>query len=136
MREGGGDQPLRHPLPAMVRQHEHVRDVGEGRGVRHHAQERDLHSVLNFTRDVIASRQASSALRRGDFEVLEKSENVLAFLRDDGDESVLCVFNLGHGEAAYHAQGDWAVLQSLENASPSKAQLPLLSGYIARKIVR
>ena len=100
------------------------------------AQEDDPHSVLNFTREAIALRQASSALRRGDFEVLEQSENILAFLRTDDDETVLCVFNLGHRDAAYHAEGDWQLLQSLNNATHESAALPALGGYIARKRVQ
>jgi alpha-glucosidase len=59
------------------------------------AQEADPNSVLAFTREIVALRKASAALRVGEFVVLEAPEPVLMFERNAADERVLCVFNLG-----------------------------------------
>jgi alpha-glucosidase len=51
--------------------------------------------MLAFTREMIALRRASSALREGDFIALDAPEPVLAFERRADDERMLCLFNLG-----------------------------------------
>jgi alpha-glucosidase len=52
-------------------------------------------SVLNFTRALLKIRQASSALRRGDIAFVDAAPPMLVFRRSEGDETVLCIFNLG-----------------------------------------
>ena len=64
-------------------------------------QEGDSESVLAFTRDLIAVRQASGALRLGDIAFVDAGADLLAFTRAVEDERVMCVFNLG-GQAV-----DW-----------------------------
>jgi alpha-glucosidase len=55
----------------------------------------DADSVLAFTREMIALRRASVALRQGDFIALNAPEPVLAFERRSEDHRVRCYFNLG-----------------------------------------
>jgi len=57
-------------------------------------QEADPGSVLHAYREIIAFRQSNASLRLGDTRFLDTPEPVLAFLREAGDEAILCVFNL------------------------------------------
>ncbi len=55
-------------------------------------------SMLNFTRDIIAYRQNSQALRLGDITLLSKDktqEDMVIFTRQYENEVVLCIVNLG-----------------------------------------
>ncbi len=52
-------------------------------------------SMLASTREMIALRRASPALREGDFVALDAPEPVLAFERVASGERLLCLFNLG-----------------------------------------
>ncbi len=59
------------------------------------AQARNPHSLLNFTRRLIAMRNGSRAFGRGTLRFLEPgNRKVLAYLREYRDQSVLCVANL------------------------------------------
>lgn len=58
------------------------------------AQEADPASLLNFTRSMLALRKAYPALRLGSLEVLAADAACLAFRREYGAQSLLCVFNL------------------------------------------
>ncbi len=59
------------------------------------AQDRDPHSLLNWTRRVLAVRRQHRAFGRGGFRLLyPKNRKVLAYLREYGDETLLCVANL------------------------------------------
>ncbi len=53
------------------------------------------HSVLNFTRRMLAVRAGSPALRLGNVAFTPAQDGVLAFTRQHGKETVLCVFNPG-----------------------------------------
>jgi len=60
------------------------------------AQQSDAHSVLNFTRRMIAVRRSSAALREGDFRPLDDPHpHLIEFERQAGDQRVRCYFNLG-----------------------------------------
>ncbi len=59
-----------------------------------HEQAAEPGSVLNFYRALLAWRREQSALRSGDISFLDIPEPGLAFLRSDGDDTLLCVFNL------------------------------------------
>lgn len=52
-------------------------------------------SMLAFTREAIALRRASEALREGEFIALDAPEPVLAFERRANGERITCLFNLG-----------------------------------------
>jgi alpha-glucosidase len=58
------------------------------------AQENDLDSILSFARVMIALRKASAALREGDADMIPAPPSVFAMLRAQGQERVLCAFNL------------------------------------------
>ena len=59
------------------------------------AQETDANSYLNWTRYLVAARQVQPALRAGTLAWVETGyAAVLAFRRAEGDNRVLCVFNL------------------------------------------
>ncbi|MCO5064016.1 MAG: alpha-glucosidase family protein [Rhizobiaceae bacterium] len=55
----------------------------------------DRHSVLEHYRRFIAFRRAHPAFAKGEIEFIEAPEDVVAFLRSFGNETILCVFNLG-----------------------------------------
>ncbi len=55
----------------------------------------DVHgSVLTHYRDVLALRKSHACLRDGDFEFVETNQDLLAFKRTKGNESMLFVYNL------------------------------------------
>ncbi len=59
------------------------------------AQTRDPHSLLNWTRRVLAVRRQHRAFGRGGFRLLyPKNRKVLAYLREYQQETLLCVANL------------------------------------------
>jgi len=59
------------------------------------AQLRDPHSLLNWTRRMLAIRKRHMAFGRGSFRLLYPgNRKILAFLRAYGDETILCVANL------------------------------------------
>ena len=70
------------------------------------AQARDSHSLLNWTRRMLATRKRSRAFGRGSMRLLyPNNRKVLAYLRDheneDGQtETILCVFNLSRAAQA------------------------------------
>src|SRR5262249_1368141 len=51
-------------------------------------------SVLAYARKLLAGRRASAALTLGDISVLESAAPVLAYLRQNEGERVLCIFNM------------------------------------------
>lgn len=59
------------------------------------AQQRDAHSLLNWTRRMLAKRQQKRAFGRGALQFLYPgNRKVLAYLRELGEEVLLCVANL------------------------------------------
>ncbi|MFT8244364.1 maltose alpha-D-glucosyltransferase [Roseomonas sp. BN140053] len=59
------------------------------------AQMRDAHSLLNWTRRMLATRRQSRAFGRGTMRLLYPgNRKVLAYLREYEGETILCVFNL------------------------------------------
>ena len=62
------------------------------------AQQRDPGSLLNWMKRLIAVRKAHPAFGRGSLRFLRPgNRKVLAYLRETGEETVLCVANLGRG---------------------------------------
>src|SRR5688572_24703428 len=60
------------------------------------AQSRDPGSLLNWTKRMLATRKTSRAFGRGRLTLLRPgNRKVLAYLRELGDEAILCVANLG-----------------------------------------
>jgi maltose alpha-D-glucosyltransferase/alpha-amylase len=65
------------------------------------AQLRDGHSLLNWTRRMLAVRKRSHAFGRGSMRLLYPgNRKVLAYLREWGEDTVLCVFNLSRSAQA------------------------------------
>ena len=59
------------------------------------AQQRDAHSLLNWTRRMLAKRQQTRAFGRGGLRfIFPGNRKVLAYLREHQDEVLLCVANL------------------------------------------
>jgi alpha-glucosidase len=57
-------------------------------------QKADMGSMLHWSRTAIALRRAHPALRTGSVHVIHADDALLAFERCEGDERLLCVFNL------------------------------------------
>ncbi len=65
------------------------------------AQTRDPHSLLNWTRRMLAVRGKHQAFGRGILRFLfPKNRKILAYLREDEGETLLCVANLAHSPQA------------------------------------
>ena len=65
------------------------------------SQEADEGSTLAFSRALLALRRASPALARGDLEMIAAPEPILAFVRREAAEQVVCVFNMGAVPAVF-----------------------------------
>jgi alpha-glucosidase len=79
---------------------------GETDTINVEAQRSDPASMLAFVRDLIGRRRASPALRRGGIALLDGgSPDVLAWLREDGDERWLVALNFGSTATAFALDG-------------------------------
>ncbi|MFA6157596.1 alpha-glucosidase [Mesorhizobium sp.] len=58
-------------------------------------QQGDEHSLLEHYRRFLAFRRMHPALAKGDISFLESEGDVVAFTRREGNEQIVCVFNLG-----------------------------------------
>ncbi|MCC0044231.1 MAG: alpha-glucosidase [Brucellaceae bacterium] len=65
------------------------------------AQEAPAGSVLNAYRRMISLRRTHQSLRNGSIRLVPSVGNVLAFIREGDDESILCVFNFADDEAEW-----------------------------------
>ncbi|UFN47284.1 maltose alpha-D-glucosyltransferase [Roseomonas sp. OT10] len=65
------------------------------------AQSRDAHSLLNWTKRMLATRKRSQAFGRGAMRLLYPgNRKALAYLREYEGETILCVFNLSRSAQA------------------------------------
>ena len=64
-------------------------------------QEADPDSLLHHYRHLLEWRRGQPALIDGDMQLLSKHEQVLAFVRGEGDQRVLCAFNLSERAATF-----------------------------------
>jgi alpha-glucosidase len=95
-------------------------------------QQADTDSILNWTRRLIALRNASPVLREGSIRLLdEASDQIVAFQRELGGEGVACVFNLSGAPAANPALRGKALI-AIGGADPEATHLPPASGYIVK----
>jgi glycosidase len=60
------------------------------------AQTNDPASLLSYYRDWIAARKRAAGLMKGDITPLESGAQILAFIRDSGDDRVLVVHNVSN----------------------------------------
>jgi alpha-glucosidase len=96
------------------------------------AQNADADSILSWTRQLVAVRARSQALRQGSIHLLdEQSDQIVAFLREHEGERVACVFNLS-GAPAPNPVTNGTVLASSGGADTVAPTLPPASGFIAR----
>ena len=86
-------------------------------------QDADTGSLLNWTRRVIATRNAHRALRNGDLRMLYNDDALLAFEREGDGERLLCVFNFGDTARAWPegVSHDGSVLIGTQDAIDSLA---------------
>ncbi len=96
------------------------------------AQERDGHSLLNWTKRMLAVRREYQAFGRGTQRFLKpRNRKVLAYLREDGEDTILCVGNLAASAQAVELDlaeynGRVPVELSGETVFPAIGQLPFL----------
>lgn len=77
-------------------------------------QEADDLSVLAHYRDVLAFRASHAALRDGDMTFIETNEDVLAFIRQKGEEHLLFVFNMRRGPQQITLPSHLVVTQAID----------------------
>jgi alpha-glucosidase len=97
------------------------------------AQQADKDSTLNFARRVIALRRQHPALRTGSLKAIAAPEPLLVFTRGDGDEALLCVFNLGGRAIPWTLPEGWRVAESANLSDPGAGELPSLAGLVAQR---
>jgi alpha-glucosidase len=106
--------------------------VGQGHAeLAANEQESDPASVLNFTRAMLNVRANSAALRLGEVEFPDVPEPLLALRRTLGDETVLCLFNLGTDDVAVPADLN-AGAKPLISTAPGPMALPPHGVWIGR----
>jgi alpha-glucosidase len=96
-------------------------------------QDADPASMLNLTRRLIALRKHEPALRLGSLRFIDVPFPLLAFERCHGDETLTCLFNLGHEAMAWNSHAAANVLESVNLDRAPTGDLPPLSGLIARR---
>ncbi|MDB5474155.1 MAG: hypothetical protein JWP99_1458 [Devosia sp.] len=65
-------------------------------------------SVLEFYRAVLAFRRGHPALAKGSITLLDAPDNVLAFVREQDEERLLCVFNMSATSVEYNIPPEMA----------------------------
>ena len=96
-------------------------------------QDADPASMLTLTRRLIALRKREPALRLGALRFLNAPAPLLAFERNHGEETLTCVFNLGHETVDWRSRGAVDVLVSVSLDLAADGALPPLSGLITRQ---
>lgn len=97
------------------------------------AQQDHSSSVLSFTRQMVALRRSSMALKLGSIDFVATESGALVFKRQAESETLVCVFNLGDQPIDDEVRGNSRVLVTLNGATGDGATLPPLSGYIAQR---
>jgi glycosidase len=91
---GADDSDDRKPMmwPDMVYEPEKSHPLGKPRPEDPVAFDQDL---FNYYKAFTSIRRENSAIRRGDYQYVEVSPSpeVFAFIRSDGAQSILCIFN-------------------------------------------
>jgi len=91
------------------------------------AQARDPHSMLAFTREMIAIRRNNSALQDGDWTTLNAPPGILAFTRATPGQALLCVFNLADAatQFAHPSLAHARMVHAIAGATISSADISL-----------
>jgi alpha-glucosidase len=97
----------------------------------------DPQSTLHYARDLLALRRQLPALVAGDITLLDTPDEVLAFVRGEGADAVLCAFNLGETAQEWNAPAEFAgaLLLASESAVGTAGEPPMVlapgTGYWA-----
>lgn len=95
-------------------------------------------SVMEHYRTFIAFRKQHAALIKGAIRFLPVTGNVVSFTRTHGEETLLCLFNMGEAmERQPLPPGDWSVLSGhglTGNLEGATVELPAWGGLIARLV--
>ncbi|WP_209348657.1 alpha-amylase family glycosyl hydrolase [Pontixanthobacter sp. CEM42] len=83
-------------------------------------QESDQTSLLNYTRAVLALRNATPALRHGSVQRCKHEGDLLEMTREAGGQKVRCLFNMGPHEVEADPDDSRAILFATDGSSPSK----------------
>jgi len=92
-------------------------------------QQGDPASMLETTRRLIAGRHSLPALRTGGHSTVPSEPPLLAFVRGDGADAVLCGFNLGPDAVAWELPEGWRIIESV--GIHAEASMPGYSGIWA-----
>ena len=84
-------------------------------------QEGDAASVLARYRGILAMRRSHPALATGDMEFLDAEDDVLAFVREDESERLLCVFNFAQTPAQWTVPPRLGAVAAIPAASANAA---------------
>ncbi|MER8771793.1 alpha-glucosidase family protein [Mesorhizobium sp. M0092] len=95
-------------------------------------------SVLASYRAMLALRKQHPALVRGSIRFLDAEGDVLAFIREGGDEKLLCVFNFADEPAGWQSPPDLDVIEPIDLGSTTGVlqegalSLPPLGCFLGR----
>jgi alpha-glucosidase len=90
-------------------------------------QEANPASILNLTRRLIALRRNQEALRSGSVRPLHVPASLIAFERGDGEDRLLCLFNLGDETPDWSLPSGWRVIEQVGDVPGP------LSGLVAKR---
>ncbi len=105
------------------------------------AQIRDERSTLNFYRKLLQLRKTSPALHGGSFEFVDGlPDDIIAYLRENGDEKLLCLVNFSNQEYAVnisHVAAAGSLLISTDLSDPGEVDMNLFTvvanqGYVIK----
>ncbi|MET3853535.1 alpha-glucosidase [Rhizobium sp. OAE497] len=99
-------------------------------------QQGDENSVLEHYRRFLAFRKQFPAFAKGEIAFAEPQGDALIFMREYGNEKLLCVFNMGAAETAVALpEGNWQALTGhgfTSNNYGGKIDIPAWGAYFAR----
>ncbi len=97
-------------------------------------QQSDLASLLNVTRNYIALRKATPALRLGSLEIIDAADDLLVFERRIEGQVLLCAFNLGDLPLIWQPKQseNWRILETVNGATLT--EFGAYAAYVAVQI--
>jgi alpha-glucosidase len=93
-------------------------------------QEADPASTLHQTRRMLGLRRAHPALRLGAMTLLDSVGDLLLFERAFEEETLLCIFNLGHAPLDWSPPAGWSVIEAVNAEGAASGRLAPLAGLI------
>lgn len=99
-------------------------------------QNADTASVLAFYRTMLALRRGHPALVGGSIRFLDAEDEILAFIREDGGEKLLCVFNFAEEPAYWPLPPDTGAVVAIDGGTgvveESQISLPALGCFLGQ----